>query len=138
MKIFLEFLSLTSHFSTIGGISFVISRSLYTSFITILFFHTGVPLGWFFDFLCTGSQSPMGQIPNFPSHQAFREMLNYGLATAHRNITFVICDLCLTQRLFFSPWCSKYLSFSLIKKTISRQHEFCLSCLGIDQDWLDS
>ena len=69
------------------------SRSLYTSFIMILFFHTGVPLGQFFDFLCTGSQSPMGQIPNFLSHQAFREVLNHGLATAHRNITFVICDI---------------------------------------------
>ena len=67
----------------------------------ILFFHTSIPLGRFFDFLCTGSQSPMGQIPNFPSHQAFREVLNHGLTTAHRNITFIICDLCLTQRLGF-------------------------------------
>ena len=24
------------------------------------------------------------------------------------------------------------------EKTISRRHEFCLSCLGTDQDWLDS
>ena len=135
MNIFLEFLLLTGHLSTIAGISFVISRSLYTSFVTILFFHTGVPLGQFFDFLCAGSQSPMGQIPNFPSHQAFREVLNRGLATAHRNITFVLCDLCLTERFgFFSPWCSKYLSFALVKKTISCQYEFCLSCLDTDQD----
>ena len=137
MKIFLEFLSLTGHFSMIAGISFVISRSLYTSFITILFFHTGVPLGRFNDFLCTGSQSPMGQIPNFPSNQAIREVLNRSLATAHRNITFVICDLSLTQCLFFNM--VQQISFLLPrKKTISCQHEFCLSCLGIDQDWLDS
>ena len=101
MKIFLVFLSLTGHLSMIAGISFVISRSLYTSFITILFFHSGVPLGWFFDFLCAGSQSPMGQIPNFPSHQAFREVLNRGHTTAHRYFTFVVYNLCLTEHLGF-------------------------------------
>ena len=115
MKIFLKFLSLTGHFSTIAGTSFVISRSLYTSFVTILFFHTGVPLGQFFDFLCAGSQSPMDQIPNFPSHQAFREVLNRGLTTAHRNITFVICDLCLTQCLGFFTMVQQ-ISFLLPRK----------------------
>ena len=54
------------------------------------FFHINVPLGLFFDFHLAGSQSPIGQIPNFLSHHEFTEGLNQGLATAHRNITFVM------------------------------------------------
>ena len=62
-----------------------------------MFFHTNVPLGLLFDFHFTGSQSPMDQIPSVPSYQELEQGLKQGLATAQRNITLVICDLCLTQ-----------------------------------------
>ena len=80
----------------------------------------------------------MGQIPNFLSHQEFREVLKHGLTTAHRNITFAICDLCLTQCFgFFNHDAANTFPSPLSEKTMSHQHEFCLSCLGVDQDWLD-
>ena len=71
MKIVLDILSLLGQFSRIAGINLDMSSSLQTSLVTVLFFQTSVPLGLFFDFCFAGSQTAIGQIPNFPSHQEF-------------------------------------------------------------------
>ena len=68
----------------------------------ILFFRTNIPLGLFFNFCLTRSQSPIGQIPNLPSHQELAQELKQGLATSHKNITFIICDCVLHNALGFS------------------------------------
>ena len=60
------------------------------SLVTVLFFETSVPLGLFFDFHFTGSQSQIGKIPNFPSHQEFTDGLKHSLTTVQGNITFVM------------------------------------------------
>ena len=40
-----------------------------------LVLQTNVPLGRFLDFHCAGSQSPIGQIPNLPSHQDLEQVI---------------------------------------------------------------
>ena len=87
------------------------------SLVTALFFQTTVPLSQFLDLHFAGSQSPIGHMPSLPSHQDFAEGLNLGHAMAHRNITFVIWDLCLMQCFgFFSSGRRRYLSFSWLRK----------------------
>ena len=66
-----------------------------------MFFHTNGPLGPLFDFHFAGYQSPIGEIPNLPSHQELEQGLKQGLTTSHKNITLVLCDLCLTQHFGF-------------------------------------
>ena len=79
---------------------------------------TNVPLGLFLDFCLAGSQSPIGQIPNLQSHQDFAQGLYQGLTTAHKNITFVICNLCFMHCLgFFSSKRRRFLSFSQVRKS---------------------
>ena len=104
MKIFLESLSVQGHFSMIAGNNLDISSSQKTSLVTTLFFQTSVPFSLLLDLHLASSQSPIdGHIPSFPSHQEFAEGLNLGHAMAHRNITFVMCDLCLMHHFGFSP-----------------------------------
>ena len=104
------------------GLFFVTSLLTHISinsqpFLVGIVSHTSVPLGQFLDALFAGSQSPIGQILSFPSHHEFAEGLKRGCTMAHRNITFVICDLLFTHCLgFFSSGRRRYLSFCRERK----------------------